>query len=68
MIKRDLYKYIGRNGFLISEIILDGANYAPMYRLVAEDGKILTNGEITTKSVDVYIEDLEKWKEIDDGQ
>ena len=65
MIKKDLYKYIGRNGTVISLIHLDDAKYYPMYRLIAEEGKMLTNGEQVIKSIDIFAEDLGKWTEID---
>lgn len=68
MIKKNLYRYVGRNGFITSEIYLEGAQFFPMYRLIAENGKILTKDGIKTKSVDVFPEDIDKWKEIDDGQ
>lgn len=65
MIKKDLYRYVGRNGFITTEICLNGTDYIPMYRLVAENGKILTKDGIKIKSVDVFPEDLDKWKEVD---
>lgn len=68
MIKKDLYRYVGRNGFITTEIYLDGTDYIPMYRLVAENGKILIKDGIKISSVDVFPEDVDKWKEIDDGQ
>lgn len=37
--------------------------YTEMYRLVADDGKALTNGETILPSVDV--ESIEGWEEID---
>ena len=50
MIKKDLYKYIGRNGTVISLIHLDNAKFYPMYRLIADEGKMLTDGELIVKS------------------
>ena len=66
MIKKDLYKYIGRNGTVISLIYLDDAKYYPMYRLIADEGKVLTDGELTVKSIDIFAEDLGKWTEINE--
>lgn len=68
MIKKDLYKYIGRNGTVISLIHLDDAKYYPMYRLIADEGKVLTDGELKVKSIDIFAEDLSKWTEIEEGQ
>ena len=66
MTKKDLYHYIGRNGFITTEIFLEGAQYYPMYRLIADEGKILTNGDLVIKSIDIFAEDLGKWTEIDE--
>lgn len=38
----------------------------PMVRLVADDGKVLTNGKTTGKVVDVFpVEKKSEWEEID---
>lgn len=67
MIKKDLYRYVGRNGSITSLILLDDAKYYPMYRLIAEEGKMLTDGEQVIKSIDIFAEDLGKWTEIDEN-
>jgi hypothetical protein len=36
------------------------------YRLVADKGKILTNGEIIADVIDISIADLDNWTEIED--
>lgn len=66
MIKKDLYRYTGRNGIITSLVHLEDAKFFPMYRLIADEGKVLTNGEITLKSIDIFAEDLGKWTEIDE--
>ena len=68
MIKKDLYRYVGRNGIITSLVHLDDAKYYPMYRLITEEGKMLTDGEQVVSSIDIFAEDLGKWTEIDDGQ
>ena len=65
MIKKDLYRYTGRNGIITSLVHLEDAKFFPMYRLIADEGKVLTNGEITLKSIDIFAEDLGNWTEID---
>ena len=65
MIKKDLYRYVGRNGIITSLVHLDDAKYYSMYRLIAEEGKMLTDGEQVIKSIDIFAEDLGKWTEID---
>ena len=66
MIKKDLYRYTGRNGIITSLVHLEDAKYYPMYRLIADEGKVLTDGELTVKSIDIFAEDLGKWTEIDE--
>ena len=66
MIKKDLYRYVGRNGIITSLIYLDDAKYYPMYRLKASEGKVLTDGAQIVKSIDIFAEDLGKWTEIDE--
>lgn len=66
MIKKDLYRYTGRNGIITSLVYLEDAKYYPMYRLIADEGKVLTDGELTVKSIDIFAEDLGKWTEIDE--
>ena len=39
-----------------------------MYRLIADEGKMLTDGEQKVRAIDIFAEDLGKWTEIDDGQ
>ena len=68
MIKKDLYRYTGRNGIITSLVHLDDAKFYPMYRLIADEGKVLTDGELIVKSIDIFAEDLSKWTEIEDGQ
>lgn len=60
------YKYIGRNGILISSILIDGATKINMYALKSDDGKILTNGEIKIHNINVYEDELDQWYEIDE--
>lgn len=66
MIKKDLYRYIGRNGIITSLVHLEDAKYYPMYRLIADEGKVLTDGELIVKSIDIFAEDLSKWTEMDE--
>jgi hypothetical protein len=37
-----------------------------MFTLVADQGKILTNGEITTYSITVEEDEIKLWREISD--
>lgn len=65
MVKKNLYRYTGRNGIITSLVHLEDAKFFPMYRLIADEGKMLTNGEVVVKSIDIFAEDLGNWTEID---
>ena len=66
MTKIKKYKYLGRNGVLVTRIIIDGVNYIPMMTLTADAGKILTNGETSVYSITVEADEVNLWKEIPD--
>ena len=66
MTKFKQYKYLGRNGVLVTRILIDGVNNIPMFTLKADQGKILTNGEITTYSITVEMDEINLWREIPD--
>ena len=66
MIKRKIYRYIGENGILDTDIFLKDVPHILKYRIIAEDGKLLTNGVLYVKSKDIFAIDLEDWYEIDD--
>ena len=66
MVKKNLYRYIGRNGIITSLVHLEDAHFYPMYRLIADTDKILTDGNVYIKSVDIFVEDVAKWTEIED--
>ena len=67
MTKIKKYKYLGRNGVLVTRILIDGVNNIPMFTLNADQGKILTNGEITTYSITVEEDEVKLWREIPDN-
>ena len=59
----NLYRYTRPDsGVSVSPAKPDG-EYTEMYRLVADDGKLLTNGETETFCIDTA--DPTKWSEID---
>lgn len=66
MIKKNLYRYLGRNGMITSEVLLEGINHIAMYYLKASEGHALTNGEKIVQHTSIFAEDLENWKEIID--
>lgn len=66
MTKIKKYKYLGRNGVLVTRILIDGVKNIPMMTLTADEGKILTDGETRTYSVTVESEEVSLWKEVPD--
>ena len=66
MIKKNLYRYLGRNGIITSSVLLENIDPIPMFELKAGDGKILTNGERREKIVTVFMDEVNDWREIDE--
>lgn len=66
MVRKKMYRYFGRNGFITTYILLDGIDNVPMYHLDADKGMVLTDGEKYRQSVEIFAEDLDKWIEIQD--
>lgn len=66
MKKNKMYRYLGRNGIITSPILLENIEPIPMLTLTAEDGKNLTNGEKTVKSITIFVDELDDWFEIDE--
>ena len=64
MKKINRYRYLGKNGIITTSVLLEGNNPINMYRLIADEGKILTDGEIYTRQVEIFAEDLNKWSEV----
>ena len=67
MITEKMYRYLGRNGTITSNILLEKINPISMIRLSAKQGKILTDGNKKLYSVIVFEDEIENWKEIDDN-
>ena len=59
-----LYKYNRADGGVTVSPIKPDTEYTEMYRLVADEGKVLVNGEVTTTCTDVA--SAEGWSEIDE--
>ena len=55
MQKINRYRYLGKNGIVTTSVLLDGNKPIYMYRLIADPGKILTNGEKYANQVEVWI-------------
>lgn len=54
MKRKTLYRYLREDGgYTISPVKPEGTAYSKRYRLIADEGKAITNGEIVTEVVDV---------------
>lgn len=66
MTKIKRYRYLGKNGIVTTSVLIDGVEPILMYRLIADAGKVMTNGTKIARQVEIFVEDLDEWKEIDD--
>lgn len=64
MTKQVFYKYLGTNGVIESPVHLEDIYYIKLVRLIADKGKILTNGERKVYDIKVPEEEVENWREI----
>lgn len=65
MIRQVIYRYLGTNGIIDSPIHLEDIYYIRRLKLLADAGKILTDGTRRVKQVIINEEDLDKWTEVD---
>ncbi len=65
MVKTKMYRYLGRNGIITSPILLENIEPIPMLNLKASPGKVLTDGDRFVTSVNVFVDELDLWTEID---
>ena len=59
-----LYKYVRKDGGTTVTPKKPKGEYTEMSRLIADEGKLLSNGDIVTSCVDV--ESVDGWQEVDD--
>ena len=64
MTKEVLYTYLGTNGTITSPIYLEGIYSVKQIRLMAAEGKWLTDGYNIYNSIIIPESDLDKWYEI----
>lgn len=58
-----LYKYKRADGGITVSPRKPECEYTEMYRLVADEGKVLTDGETMTSCTDTT--EVDKWQEVD---
>ena len=66
MTKQVIYKYLGTNGVIESPVHLENIYSIKTVRLIADVGKILTDGNVKVYTTRVPEEEVENWKEIKD--
>jgi hypothetical protein len=62
---KNLYRYRGEGGTVDTTVLLP-LEHEDMYRLSADAGKILTDGENDVSVIDIPVADLDRWTEIDE--
>ena len=67
MTVKNLYKIIRPDGGVTISTTKPDGDYIPYLRLIADDGKAMTNGTISAPVIDVPEGDQELWTEIEDG-
>ena len=68
MIKQIMSEYLGTNGSICSPVHLEDIYYIRKYKLIADDKKLLVKGSRKEKSVLIPEDDLDNWKEVEEGQ
>ena len=61
----NLYKYDENSGYCVTPEKRNSKNQPYCYRLIADENKILTNGTTEASCIDIAINDIESWQEID---
>lgn len=64
MKKVKAYKYLGRNGIIVTRVLIEDAKNIPMMELTADKGKVLTDGQVKVSSITVEAEEVQNWTEI----
>ena len=65
MEKTKLYQYVGNNGILLTPVKLPGVDCLVKYRLIADNGMLLTkDDEHFYSNVTIPEEELNEWKEV----
>ena len=64
MTQNKIDRYLGRNGMVTTPVLLEGVTPIIMYRLIADEDMILTNGKLQAHQIDVFEDELNDWYEI----
>ena len=66
MKQEKMYRYLGKNGLFTTHIELLKIDPLPMVKLIADKGKLLTDGEEKVYFITTFPEEVDKWTEVDD--
>lgn len=67
MIKVNLYKYLNEDGSItVTPVQHEVSDLVYKMRLIADEGKILTDGVDETPCSDCALDEIDRWYEIDD--
>lgn len=67
MTVKNLYEIIRPDGGVTISTTQPDGQYTPYLRLIADEGKVLTNGTLSCPAIDVPVGDESLWTEIDDA-
>jgi hypothetical protein len=66
MIRKMLYKSERKGGGYTVSLIKPEGSYQVRWRLIAEEGRAITNGEVVTQAIDLlHRKDCEAWTDCD---
>ena len=65
---KPIYIYTGENGTIQTPVKLPMQETKQMRRLIADEGKVLKKGEVESTAIDVDINDIENWVEMDEPE
>lgn len=63
MQKINLYRYVDGRSIIVTPAQRTSADVPYKYRLIADEGMVLTDGVNVTECIDVLCENAEKWSE-----
>lgn len=63
MRKINLYRYVDGKSIIVTPVQMATADVPYKYRLIADEGMVLTDGVDMTECIDVLCENAEKWNE-----
>lgn len=63
-----IYRYLGTNGIIETPVHLEDVYYTRLIQLTADEGMMLTNGEVEKYTTTIPEEEIDNWTEVPKGQ